>query len=165
MQRKHMLQYLGNAAYYSFVPSLEEGSFSVSSCSTLLSADLSTMLDLSEPSSSAVAQRSFILTEGNGKRLVRLMADEIATGSGTKVSKRKLKRLQVSRCSWFILSVKSTSLFSHLQRIGVVHFHSYSTANSSLVTQFETATVQFIKNQPWSSRVLRSTSYVRDVWD
>ena len=87
--------------------------------------------------------------EGNGKTLVRLMADEIATGSGTKVSKRKLKRLQVSRCSWFILSVKSTSLFSHLQRIGVVHFHSYSTANASLVTQFETATVQFIKNQPW----------------
>lgn len=50
-----MLQYLGDAAYYSFVPSLEEGSsFSVSSCSTVLSADLSTMLDLSEPSSSAV---------------------------------------------------------------------------------------------------------------
>ena len=54
MQRKHMLQYVGNAAYYSFVPSLEEGSFSVASCSTVLSADLSTMLDLSEPSSSAV---------------------------------------------------------------------------------------------------------------
>ena len=67
MQRKHMLQYLGNAAYYSFVPSLEEGSFSVSSCSTLLSADLSTMLDLSEPSSSAVAQRSFILTRVTGR--------------------------------------------------------------------------------------------------
>ena len=49
-----MLQYLGKAAYNSFVPSLEEGSFSVSSCSTVLSADLSTMLDLSEPSSSAV---------------------------------------------------------------------------------------------------------------
>ena len=54
MQRKHMLQYVGNAAYYSFVPSLEEGSFSVASCSTVLSAALSTMLDLSEPSSSAV---------------------------------------------------------------------------------------------------------------
>ena len=49
-----MLQYLVNAAYYSLVPSLEEGSFSVSSCSTVLPADLSTMLDLSEPSSSAV---------------------------------------------------------------------------------------------------------------
>ena len=49
-----MLQYLVNATYYSLVPSLEEGSFSVASYSTVLLADLSTMLDLSEPSSSAV---------------------------------------------------------------------------------------------------------------
>ena len=35
-----MLQYVGNTAYYSFVPSLEEGSFSVASCSTVLSAEL-----------------------------------------------------------------------------------------------------------------------------
>ena len=135
MQRKHMLQYLVNAAYYSLVPSLEEGSFSVSSCSTVLSADLSTMLDLSATSSpgssrfyqSPRAQRFFILTKRGRERLVRLMADEnggeIATGSETKVSKRKLKRLQVSRSSWFILLVKDMCLFSHLQRICVVRFH------------------------------------------
>ena len=124
-----MLQYVGNAAYYSFVPSLEEGSFSVSSCSTVLSADLSTMLVYQSPR----AQRFFILTKRGRERLVRLMADENgrenATGSGTKVSKRKLKRLQVSRSSWFILLVKGMSLFSHLQRICVVRFHTKSTAN------------------------------------
>ena len=126
IQRKHMLQYVGNAANYSFVPSLEEGSFSVASRSTVLSADLSTMLGWIYQSPRA--QRFFILTKRGRERLVRLMADEngreIATGSGTKVSKRKLKRLQVSRSSWFILLVKGMCLFSHLQRICVVRFYT-----------------------------------------
>ena len=99
------------------------------------------------------------------------MADEhvreIATGSGTKVSKRKLKRLQVSRSSWFILLVKGMCLFFHPQRICVVRFHTKFTANPPLVTQFETATSKkvFLALQPWYSRVLRSTSYLRDAWD
>ena len=69
------------------------------------------------------AQRFFILTKRGRERLVRLMADElgeiaeIATGSETKVSKRKLKRLQVRRSSWFILLVKGMCLFFHPQRI------------------------------------------------
>lgn len=95
------------------------------------------------------AQRFFILTKRGRERLVRLMADElgetaeIATGSETKVSKRKLKRLQVSRSFWFILLVKGMCLFSHLQRIWVVRFHTKCTANPHLATQFETATLQF----------------------
>ena len=78
------------------------------------------------------AQRFFTLTKRGRERLVRLMADElgeIATGAETKVSKRKLKRLQVSRSFGFILLVKGMCLFFHPQRICVVRFHTKFTSN------------------------------------
>ena len=80
----------------------------------------------------------FILTKRGRERLVRLMADElgeiaeIAIGSERKVTKRKLKRLQVSRSFWFILLVKVMCLFFHLQRIWLVRFDTKSTANPIL---------------------------------